>query len=123
MGTGLCLEKLHLVHFKPQQRLHEARSRIQGGITWQEARLGVGSAETVASFPIQHLHFALHHNEDSSHNALNILSVANFRAHKINVNKNKEQKSSQCLNFQKATHLRYQIMESKLKISSVSDVF
>ena len=48
-----------------------------------------------------------------------MLSVANFTAHKIKINKNKEQKSFQCPHFQKATQLRSQIAYSKLKTSKL----
>lgn len=63
------------------KRAQEFKVALGGGTP----RLEVASAEIVASFPLQHLRIALHHNEQSINDALNILSVANFRADKINI--------------------------------------
>lgn len=63
------------------KRAQEFKAALGG----RTPRLAVVPAEIVASFPIQHLRVALHHHEESSNDALNILSVANFRAHQINI--------------------------------------
>ena len=77
----------------------------------------VVSSEIITSFLVQHLCDALCHNWESSNNSLNILSDANLRAHETKINKNKEQKSFQCPDFQKATCLKSHITESKSKTS------
>ena len=107
-----CSGEIHHWILKCHKSL-DSTPRNSRGVTCLGPQLE--ASKTFASFLTQHLS-AFHLNYKASNNYLNILRDDNLRAHEAKI---RVQKSFQHPTFHKATHLKLQIMENKLKTSKL----